>query len=174
MGQAFLPTAACISRAQARTTISTSSDRTVPGRWLSASGATGGGRCPATQQFDPAIAPDESFVVFVSSPLKKHSRRLFIAFRQGDHWGKAVDLGDEVNADNNPLGPHIAADGYTLYYSSDRSVRVSYPRDHEQAVKDLARLQSWDNGESNIWSVSLQPWLDANAAMKTQPGHQRS
>jgi hypothetical protein len=122
---------------------------------------------PTTEQFDPGIAPDESFVVFVSPPLKKHTRRLFIAFRQGDHWGKADDLGDEINANNNPWGPHIGADGHTLYYTSDRSVPVTYPRSHEQAVKDLARLQSWDNGESNIWSFSLQPWLDANAAKKT-------
>ena len=126
----------------------------------------------STQQFDPGIAPDESFIVFVSSPLKKHTRRLFIAFRQGDHWGKAADLGDDVNAANSPWGPHVAADGRTLYYTSDRSVPVSYPRSHEQAVKDLDRLQIWDNGESNIWSVSLQPWLDANAAKK-HPGRSK-
>jgi hypothetical protein len=124
---------------------------------------------PTTQQFDPGIAPDESFVVFVSSPLKKHTRRLLIAFRQGDHWGKAADLGDDVNADNNPLGPHIAADGHTLYYTSNRSVPVSYPRSHEQAESDLVRLLSWDNGASNVWSLSLQPWLDANAAKKSGP-----
>lgn len=121
----------------------------------------------ATHQKDPAIAPDESFVVFDSDAGgKKDQDRLFIAFREGDHWGKAVDLGDEINANNNPWGPHLGPDGRTLYYTSDRSVPVTYPRSRDQAEADLARLLSWDDGESNIWSVSLAPWLDARGAKK--------
>ena len=121
----------------------------------------------ATHQKDPGIAPDESFVVFDSDAGgKKDVDRFFIAFREGDHWSKAVDLGDGVNADNNPWGPHVSADGHTLYYTSDRSLKVVYPRSPEQIRDDLARLQSWDDGESNIWYVGLQPWIDAHKAGK--------
>ena len=119
----------------------------------------------STHQKDPAIAPDESFVVFDSDAGgKKDVDRFFIAFREGDHWGQAVDLGDDVNAGNNPWGPHLGPDGKTLYYTSDRTVPISFPRSLEQAQKDLARLQSWDNGENNIWSVSLQSWIDTHGA----------
>lgn len=116
---------------------------------------------PRAHEKDPAIAPDESFVVFDSNdPSKKDDPdRLFIAFREGDHWGQAVDLGDEVNAGNNPWGSHIGADGTTLYYTSDRTVAVSYPRDPAQAEADLGRLLAWDDGESNIWTLSLVPWI---------------
>jgi Tol biopolymer transport system component len=117
---------------------------------------------PATHQKDPAIAPDESFIVFDSDAGgKKDVDRFFIAFREGDHWGKAVDLGDDINAGNNPWAPHLGPDGRTLYYTSDRSVPLTYPRSREQAEKDLQRLQSWDDGENNIWYVSLAPWLEA-------------
>ncbi|MGE5624883.1 MAG: TolB family protein [Bacillota bacterium] len=120
---------------------------------------------PAAHEKDPAIAPDESFVVFDSDdPVKKDPDRFFIAFREGDHWGKAVDLGDAVNANNNPWGPHLGPDGRTLYYTSDRTVPVAFPRTPDAQAADFARLLSWDNGENNIWSISLTPWIHAHGA----------
>lgn len=122
---------------------------------------------PATHQKDPAIAPDESFVVFdTDQGGKKDQDRLFIAFREGDHWSAPVDLGDAVNADNNPWGAHVSADGKTLYYNSDRSIKVAYPRTREQAQADFARLMNWDDGESNIWSLDLGTYLEAHKAGK--------
>lgn len=119
----------------------------------------------AAEQKDPGIAPDESFVVFDSNdPAKNDADRLFIAFREGDHWGKAVDLGDAVNADNHPWGSHISADGRTLYYTSDRTVAVSYPRSREQAMADFQRLTSWDDGVRHVWALSLAPWIDSHGA----------
>jgi Tol biopolymer transport system component len=116
-----------------------------------------------THQKDPGIAPDESYVVFDSDVgSKKDVDRFFIAFREGDHWGPAEDLGDVINADNNPWGPHIGADGSTLYYTSDRSVKVVYPRSRDQAEKDTARILSWDDGETNIWYVSLKSVIEAH------------
>lgn len=117
----------------------------------------------STHQKDPAIAPDESFVVFdTDQGGKKDQDRLFIAFREGDHWSAPVDLGDAVNADNNPWGAHVSADGKTLYFNSDRSIKVQYPRTPEQARQDLQRLMSWDDGESNIWSLDLRPYIQAH------------
>ncbi|HEV7164086.1 MAG TPA: hypothetical protein VGO35_01690 [Gammaproteobacteria bacterium] len=115
---------------------------------------------------DPAIAPDESFVVFgCDDPAKPDAPdRLFIAFREGDHWGKPTDLGDAINADSKPSDAHLGPDGRTLYYSSSWTSRWSYPRTPAQAEQDLARMDSWDDGVSNIWSVSLAPWLDGHAA----------
>lgn len=121
---------------------------------------------PQAHEKDPGVAPNESFIVFDSNdPNKKGAPdRLFIAFRKGNHWGKAIDLGDGVNTNNNPWGSHISADGQTLYYTSDRTLPVSYPRSSEQAHSDLTRLLVWDNGETNIWALSLAPWITAHRA----------
>ena len=120
---------------------------------------------PATHQKDPAIAPDESFIVFDSNDaVKQDPDRFFIAFRDGDRWGPAIDLGAAINANNNPWGAHVGPDGRTLYYNSDRTVPVAYPRTPAQAKADFERLLSWDNGESNIWFVSLAPWLEEHRA----------
>lgn len=123
---------------------------------------------PRAHEKDPGVAPDESFVVFDSDdPTKKDDPdRLFIAFREGDHWDKAIDLGNLVNQDNNPWGSHISTDGKTLYYTSDRTQAVSYPRDPVQAEADLGRLLAWDDGESNIWALSLTPWIQEHGDRK--------
>jgi hypothetical protein len=117
----------------------------------------------AAHKLDPAVAPDESFVVFDADYAGKDlPDRLYIAFREGDHWGTPIDLGDEVNK-GSPWGSHLGPDHRTLYFSSTRGMPVHYPRTQAQGQRDLARMASWDNGLENLWSVELTPWLDAHA-----------
>ncbi len=85
---------------------------------------------PAVSTHDPAIAPDQSFIVFDYGKVKGGLGRLCIAFRESNHWGKPIDLGDTVNQDH-PWGSHIAPDGRTLYFTAD----------------------------SGIYRLSLEPWL---------------
>jgi hypothetical protein len=90
---------------------------------------------PAVSTHDPAVAPDQSFIVFDYGKVKGGLGRLCIAFRDGGHWGKPVDLGDVVNKDV-PWGSHIAPDGRSVYFT----------------------------GQTGIWRLSLAPWLDAHRA----------
>jgi len=115
-----------------------------------------------TQDVDPAVAPDESFIVFGSMhPGPGAHERLFISFRDGSGWGKPLDLGAAVNgADNDSNEARLGPDRRTLYFSTDRAQPVRLPRTRAQAEADLARIQAWDNGNQNIWSISLAPWLD--------------
>src|SRR5690242_1617401 len=111
---------------------------------------------------DPAVAPDESFIVFDAGITGADKPdRLYIAFRDGDHWGAPVDLGDAINR-YEPWGSHLGPDARTLYFTSNRALGVHYPRSPAQAQADLARMRAWDNGTNHIWSVSLAPWLDAS------------
>ena len=123
-----------------------------------------------TQDVDPAVAPDESFIVFGSMhPGPDAHERLFIAMRSGTGWSAPIDLGDAVNAagstDTNEarLGP----DRRTLYFGTDRMSRPHYPRTAAQAQADQARTAAWDNGRQNIWSVSLDTWLPARTRAVT-------
>jgi len=116
----------------------------------------------AAHKLDPAVAPDESFIVFDANfGGKDDPDRLYISFRDGDGWSAPVDLGKDINV-KSPWGSHLGPDHRTLYFSSTRSVPVHYPRTPEQAAQDIVRMQAWDNGSDNIWSVSLAPWLDAH------------
>lgn len=114
-------------------------------------------------KLDPAVAPDESFIVFDANYAgKDQPDRLYIAFREGDRWGAPIDLGDTVNK-GGPWGSHLGPDHRTLYFSSTRAVPVHYPRTGAQGQQDLARMAAWDNGLENLWSIPLGWWLDAHA-----------
>lgn len=108
---------------------------------------------------DPAVAPDESFVVFGSGRRPKAGIDLFIAFRDGDGWREPVWLGDRVNSRGSDAEPRLGPGHATLYFSSDRVVPVAFPRTRAQARADTARMLAWDNGNYNVWKVSLLPWL---------------
>lgn len=117
----------------------------------------------SAHKLDPAVAPDESFIVFDANYAgKDQPDRLYIAFRQGGRWDAPIDLGDEVNK-GAPWGSHLGPDHRTLYFSSTRAVPVHYPRSAAQGQQDLARMAAWDNGLENLWSMSLASWLDAHA-----------
>lgn len=118
---------------------------------------------PTTQDVDPAVAPDESFIVFGSMhPGSGAHERLYIAFREAAGWSKPVDLGPAVNGpDNDSNEARLGPDRRTLYFSTDRALPIKLPRTRAQAEADLERIQSWDNGSQNIWSIPLAPWLDA-------------
>ena len=108
---------------------------------------------------DPAVAPDESYAVFGSAARR---RREWISFSSA----AAMEPGDSRSIwENRRQQPRsdaearLSPDGQTLYFASDRVVPAHFPRTPAQAREDLARIDSWDNGNYNIWQVSLVPWL---------------
>ena len=108
---------------------------------------------------DPAVAPDESFIVFGSTRKPARDMDLFIAFRQGGTWGCAIHLGDSVNSAGSDAEARLSPDAKTLYFSSERTLAVASPATREQTAEALKRVQAWDNGNYNIWHVGLEPWL---------------
>lgn len=104
----------------------------------------------SSSDVDPAIAPDESFLVFgsggeVRSPAAR-GMALFIVFRRADGaWGTPVLIEGAVNAPGSDAEPRLAPDLGTLYFSSVRRVGgIAAP---------------WNNGKYNIWSTRLLPEL---------------
>ena len=96
--------------------------------------------------FDPAIAKDESFIIFGSarSPAPPKTADLFIVFRTSNGWGEPVDLriiSPNVHGNEARLSP----DNKTLYFSNSRNV--------EGVTVD----DTW-----NIWKVDLSGFLKAH------------
>jgi len=119
---------------------------------------------PATADVDPEIAPDQSLLVFASAGRRANDTKehLYIVFNHNGTWGDVIPLrygGDDTNGWSSDNEPNIAPDGHTLYFSSDRSVPLHFPRTPTQARADLSRIESWDNGGANVWSLSISPWL---------------
>lgn len=121
-----------------------------------------------TLDVDPEIAPDESFLVFVSAGRLPGDTldHLFIAARQGDGWGPVLPIryvGDDKPAFSTDDEPHLGPDHRTLYFSSDRAFSAHYPRTPEQAQKDFDHMESWGwfGGYSNVLSIPVNSYLDA-------------
>jgi Tol biopolymer transport system component len=113
-----------------------------------------------TEDVDPAIAPDESYLVYSSShPAKHEPKRLRITFRRGTAWSTPLDLGDDINEAGSNIEARLGPDHKTLYFSTNTVPPVSFPRSREQAQRDLAEMEVWANGSENIWYVSLGHWL---------------
>ena len=127
-----------------------------------------------TLDVDPAVAADGSYLVFSSTgrgPFKDDHEHMYIVFAQGAGWSAPAAIcytapgGNQSFDDDEELGP----DQKTLYFATDRTVAVPLPKSRmeaEQAVKDM---QGWDNGNANVWSMSLSPWLDAARDGKPMP-----
>jgi Tol biopolymer transport system component len=119
----------------------------------------------SVKDVDPEVAPDQSFLVFTSKrprPGDTSHEHLFIVYNQGGVWGSIVPIryaGDDENGSSEDNDPRFGADHRTVYFSSDRTLAVHFPRTHEQGGEDYQRLQTWDNSNSNIWVISLSPWL---------------
>jgi Tol biopolymer transport system component len=117
---------------------------------------------------DPAIAPDQSYLIFGSHGLHAPlgQEHLFIAFRSGMSWGAPIQIhyeGDDwIDRDGNGDGePQIGPDGMTLFFDSSRSEPINLNRSRAQFLADVDRFNLWDNGSSNVWSLSLKPLFDA-------------
>jgi hypothetical protein len=108
---------------------------------------------------DPAVAPDESYAVFGSGRTPAQGIDLFFVCRRNGAWGQPVHMGTDVNSPGSDAEARLSPDGQTLYFASDRVVPAHFPRTPAEAREDLARIDSWDNGNYKIWQVSLAPWL---------------
>jgi Tol biopolymer transport system component len=122
---------------------------------------------PATADVDPQIAPDQSFMVFASSgregPEDKKEHLYFVSRHNGT-WGEPRRLrydGDDANGGGTDNEPRFSPDTATLYFDSDRTLAVTYPRTPEQARTDIARINAWDDGNTNVWTLPLSAALRA-------------
>ena len=129
---------------------------------------------------DPQIAPDQSFLIFSSAgratPDDSHEH-LYITFRSGSGWGDIKPLRYEGDYEKNPCDDgeaNLSPDGGTLYFNSGRAHPIRKDRTREDARQDFLLLNGWDNSNSNVWSISLAPWLGSERKLDSAEKTPRS
>ena len=80
--------------------------------------------------WQPFIAPDESYLIFGRYFLEEQAAKLFISFKNPDgDWSKAKSL-DEINNFNewsNAMWPYVSPDGkYFFFVSSKDNKSIKY------------------------------------------------
>jgi len=107
---------------------------------------------------DPAVAADESFLVFSSKRPPATQMELFIVFRKGGVWGVPQQLGAEVNRGTYSIEARLSPDGRRLYFSSVYLARPAATGDVLSRRRELERSE-WETGLLNIWSVPMDKWV---------------
>ncbi|MFN7949882.1 MAG: hypothetical protein U0Z53_31325 [Blastocatellia bacterium] len=97
-------------------------------------------------EYEPFIAPDESFLIFMASGrpdgLAK-SADLFISHRRNGAWTKAENLGEPINSNATEYAPKISPDGKYFFFASTRG------RKPTQQTMSYAELLAWLHGPRN-------------------------
>lgn len=112
----------------------------------------------SVKDVDPEIAPDQSFMIFSSRrtfPGDDQHEHLFIVRNRQGQWSspEPIRYADDGSTEDND--PRLGPDRRTVYFISDRTAPVHFPRTHQQAIEDTERLNQWDNSNSNIWMIPL-------------------
>jgi Tol biopolymer transport system component len=106
---------------------------------------------------DPYIAPDESYLVFVSygRPEGYGDGDLYISFRRDGAWTKAVNLGPKINSSALDFCPIVSPDGKYLFFTSERGfadqplqARLTYAQFEKQ-------IHGPRNGLGDIYQVDV-------------------
>lgn len=99
---------------------------------------------PGYGDVDPAVAPDESFLVFSSGrpPALPHTADLFIVFRTPDGWSEPVDLRLALSSDKVfGVEARLSPDLKTLYFCNQRNAAgVTVPTEQYIWQVDISRV----------------------------------
>jgi len=83
----------------------------------------GKGLNTAAHEWDPFIAPDESYLIYCSMmPGGLGSDDFYVAFKQENgNWGKPVHMGNVINSEKSENRPYVSPDGKYFFYASNKN-----------------------------------------------------
>lgn len=108
-------------------------------------------------EFEPLIAPDESFLIFMAGG-RSDSRGgldLFVSHNRNGVWTKPANLGDKINSSGNEYSPTISPDGKYFFWTSTRGF-ADKPLDRRLNFQQLTNnLRSPRNGLGDIYQIDV-------------------
>jgi Tol biopolymer transport system component len=107
-------------------------------------------------EYEPLIAPDQSFLIFMAAgrpDANSRSGDLFLSYRKNGTWTKAVNLGNEINSPRNEYSPTISPDGSYFFFASARDRRV--PEKQLSYDELIGWLRGTRNGLGDIYQMDF-------------------
>ena len=111
---------------------------------------------------DPYIAPDGSWLVFVSygRPGGQGDGDLYLSFHRDGAWSTAVNLGAPINSSALDFCPIVSPDGKYLFFTSERGF-ADQPRQSPLTTDQLRkRLRGPGNGLGDVYQIDLTAVLE--------------
>ncbi|MEM9362135.1 MAG: sialidase family protein [Bacteroidota bacterium] len=73
-------------------------------------------------EFDPYIAPDESFILF--SIYENNDSDIYVGLKdENGNWTEPQNLGEKINITNQDFAPSLSADGRFIFFSNDGKLK---------------------------------------------------
>jgi Tol biopolymer transport system component len=107
-------------------------------------------------EFEPFIARDESFLIFMATPTESlETADFFVSFNENGTWSNAAKLPPPFNSDVTEFSPKVTADGKYFFFSSTRN-RHGITFDKPEGTADMVkRIREWGNGLCDIYQVDF-------------------
>ena len=108
-------------------------------------------------EFEPLIAPDESFLIFMGGgrPDGRGGFDLYISYNRSGAWTKPVNLGDKINSVGNEYSPTISPDGKYFFWTSTRGFADKLLEKRLDYQELMDRLRSPRNGLGDIYQIDI-------------------
>lgn len=114
-------------------------------------------------EFDPYVAPDESYVVFASLRADTlGSADLYISWNRRGSWTAPENLGPTINSSAFEFCPIVSPDGQHFFYTSEKR-RDPAAEERTGYTTRAARYDRIDNGLGNIYRVPFSSLPSAPA-----------
>ncbi|MBC7617079.1 MAG: PD40 domain-containing protein [Pedobacter sp.] len=94
----------------------------VAGRWQKAEPLSSNINTPTFNEGAQSISPDGKYLFFTGCNRPDGLGRcdIYLSRKNGNQWGKAINLGSTINSEYWESQPSISPDGNTLYFVSNR------------------------------------------------------
>lgn len=105
-------------------------------------------------EYEPFIAPDESYMIFMATiPNGLGNADFYISYNEDGKWSKAKKLPEPINSSGIEWGGKITRDGKYFFFGSNRNkITIELPK-HEDIQQFSKRLNSPGNGLGDIYMI---------------------
>jgi Tol biopolymer transport system component len=108
-------------------------------------------------EYEPYIFPDQTCLVFMASGRPdghSGSNDLYVSPYRNGQWGKAQNLGDQINSHAHEFSPAVSPDGKSFFFASGRPRRP--PGRRVEYSELLGWLRGAGNGLGDIYSMDVR------------------
>jgi hypothetical protein len=111
----------------------------------------------AGDEYEPFIAPDESFLVFMAAGRPDAVGRgdLYVSYRHGEKWSEPQNLGNKINSGGTEYSPKISPDGKYFFWSSTRGLTEASMEKRLDTTAMMEKFRTAGNGLGDIYQVDL-------------------
>lgn len=112
----------------------------------------------ADNEYEPFIAPDESYLIFMATiPNGIINADFYISYNLNGKWSKAKKLSSPINSNATEWGGKVTRDGKYFFFGSSRNKIIDVLPQRENMQQFEKRLNATGNGLGDIYYIDFSP-----------------